>query len=67
MILKFIKDTTGIYDVLYKKDQEKTYYPWPHEWQGMTEKKRVKQGIFVECHGHGEFDVFRKGIDVDVI
>ena len=42
-----------------KKGDEKTYYPWKCNWQGMSEPERVDKGIFVECFGQGEFSVYR--------
>ena len=40
------------------------YIPWDHEWQGMIEQERVKDGLFVHCFGHGEFEVLRVGVDI---
>ena len=44
----------------HKKGDEKTYYPWGFNWQGMSEPERVDKGIFVECFGQGEFSVYRR-------
>ena len=60
MILEFIKDTKGIYNDIFIKGEIKEYQPWLHSWQGMTEPERVAKGLFVECYGHGEFQVFTK-------
>ena len=62
MNIEFIKDTVGIYNVKFSKGTIKKYFPYHSEWQGMTEPERVYKGIFVECHGHGEFDVFRSDV-----
>lgn len=35
------------------------YRPWLYEFGGMDEPARVAKGIFVLCHGHGEFDVLK--------
>jgi len=59
-LIKFIKDTKGIYNAFFQKGSAIKYLPWKFEWQGMTEPERVEKGIFVHCHGHGEFDVFTK-------
>lgn len=59
--LEFLRDTMGIYDVLYRKGQIIDYHPWSFEWQNMSEPERVKKNIFVHCRGMGEFDVFRSG------
>ena len=64
MKLRFIRDCMH-HGVPYKVGDVKDYYPWDCEWQGMTEPARVTEGIFIECHGHGEFDVFRLD-DVEV-
>ena len=58
MKLEFIKNTTGCYNAKFLKGEAIDYKPWFYEWQEMTEKERVKAGIFVMCHGQGEFDVF---------
>ena len=60
MDIKFIKETAGIYGEVFIKGEVKTYRPWRHEWRGMTEPDRVAKDLFVECHGHGEFNVFTK-------
>jgi len=62
MYIEFIKDTVGIYNVPFNKGTIKKYFPWDYEWQEMSESERVAKGIFVECHGHGEFDVFRSDV-----
>ena len=66
MYLKFLKTVRGCYGVEFPVGKIKQYYPWDSVWQGMTEPERVAKGIFVECHGMGEFDVFRDG-DVEVV
>jgi hypothetical protein len=66
MKLRFLKTVRGCYGVEYPPGQIIQYSPWNHEWQGMTEPVRVAKGIFVECHGMGEFDVFRVG-DVEIV
>ena len=65
MQLKISKDVYGI--VSRKKGEIIKYKPWPHEWQGMTEKQRVSSGLFVHCFGQGEFEVLRDGVDVEVV
>jgi len=64
--LKFLRAVRGCYGVEFPAGTTKQYYPWNSEWQGMTEPERVARGIFVECHGMGEFDVFRNG-DIEVV
>lgn len=66
MKLEFLKDTRGIYNVLFRAGQIIEYYPWHYDWQGMSEPERVEKGIFVYCCGHGEFDRFIEGVDVRV-
>ena len=58
--LKFLRDHRGCYGNIFKFGTIHKYRPWLFEWQGMSEPERVKKGIFVECHGQGEFDVFTK-------
>ena len=48
-------DTTGL--VNRKAGDIIDYKPWPQEWQGMNEEARAAKGIFVICHGMGEFEV----------
>ena len=67
MILETIKDVVKCYGELYPKGKIFDYIPWNHKWQGMSEKKRVEKGIFVHCHGMGEFSVFRLNEDVRVL
>jgi hypothetical protein len=43
------------------------YAPWDFEWQGMQEEERIAKGIFVKCYGHGEFDVYILGKDVEIV
>lgn len=50
-------DTPGI--VPRKAGDIIDYHPWASEWQGMDEPARVAKGIFVLCHGMGEFEVIR--------
>ena len=66
MKLKFIKDTPAIYGHVYKKDEVIVYNPWNYSWQGKDEPTRVSQGLFVFCHGHGEFCIFKQNIDVEI-
>jgi hypothetical protein len=66
-MLRFLRDVRGCYNVIFLKGTTKVYSPWLFEWQGMTEPERVQKGIFVECHGMGEFDVFRIGEDVECV
>lgn len=66
MKLRFKKDHVGYYDELFKKGQIREYKPWPRVWQRMTEQERVAKGIFVECYGMGDFNVFRPD-DVEVV
>ena len=66
LVLTFLQDFTGCYGTLFECGSRHEYRPWPHEWQGMTERDRVSRGRFVECHGHGEFDVFKAGETVFV-
>ena len=47
-----------------KKGKILEYQPWDYEWQNMNEEERVSKGIFVFCHGHGDFMVYKKGVDV---
>jgi hypothetical protein len=66
--LMFIKDTPKIYGLpAYKKFEIIKYKKWDYDWQGMSEKTRVKNGIFVRCWGMGEFEVFRLGVDVAIV
>jgi hypothetical protein len=58
MKLKFIKTVTGCYNEIYRKDDIIEYSPWNHYWQDMSEQERVSKGIYIHCHGQGEFDVF---------
>jgi len=58
--LIFKRDVQGIYGMKYQKGEEKKYHPWCCEWQGMSEPERVDKGIFVECFGQGEFNVFNR-------
>ncbi len=58
MKLEFIKNYKGCYNEFYEKGQVIDYHPWDFKWQGMTEKERVKKGVFVHCYGMGEFDKF---------
>ena len=64
MILQMTKDAVKCYGELYPKGKIFDYSPWNHKWQGMSEKERYEKGIFVHCHGMGEFDVFRLDEDV---
>lgn len=64
--LKMIVDRTGLYNRQFKAGDVVDYGSWDFEWQGMTEAERVEQGIFVHCHGQGEFEVFREGVDVEL-
>ena len=64
--LRFTKDVIGIYNEFHPKGSVIEYHPWMFAWQGMTEAERVGKGIFVECSGMGEFDVYRVGEDVEV-
>ena len=57
MQLLFNEDFNGF--ERHKKGDIIYYTPWYHQWQGMSEPKRIEKGIFVRCLGHGEFDVFR--------
>lgn len=50
-----------------EKGDEVIYTPWNFEWQGMTEQERVEKGIFVNCYGHGEFEVYKLGEDVSIM
>ena len=52
------RDVRGCYGRLFAKDSTIEYFPWPNEWQGKDEPRRVRDGVFVHCHGQGEFDVF---------
>jgi hypothetical protein len=65
MKLVMIKNKKGIVD-RYMGDVVE-YEPWPHKWQGMGEGERLKNGIFIKCFGHGEFEVLRLREDVDII
>jgi hypothetical protein len=66
--LMFIKDTPKIYGLPpYKKFQIIDYKKWDYAWQGMSERTRVKKGIFVHCWGMGEFEIFRIGVDVAIV
>lgn len=67
MKIQFLKDTKGIYNTVYQKNDIISYHPWYYEWQGMSEPERINKGIFIHCHGHGEFVMFKKGIDVRII
>ena len=62
--LEFIKDTPGIYGKVYKKGEIIEYIPWNYEFHDMDEVTRIKNGIYVHCYGHGEFDRFEEGKDV---
>ncbi len=64
MHLKFIKEKNGIYNKVYAIGETITYCPWDYEWQGMSEKERVSKGIFIHCHGMGEFERFDENQDV---
>lgn len=64
MKLRFVKDTTGIYNHSFKKGEIIEYKPWNFIWKNMTEEERVKKGIFVFCYGQGEFNVFETEIEI---
>ncbi len=58
MHIKFLRDVRGCYGRVFKKGEIHEYKPWGHEWHNKSEAQRLNEGIFVECHGQGEFDVF---------
>lgn len=60
MWLKFLRDVTGCYGIKFRKGQVIKHRQWDHTHQGLSMADRESKGIFVECHGHGEFDVFTK-------
>ena len=60
MYLQFIRYIGSIYGSVYRIGETIEYKPWPYDWQGMPEPDRVAAGIFVHCHGMGEFEVFTK-------
>lgn len=60
--LQTIKDISGI--VCRKRGDIFPYNPWNFQWQGIGEKDRVAQGLFIHCYGQGEFEVLRDGQDV---
>ena len=63
-MIKMIRDKRGI--VNRSKGELLFYKPWDYEWQGMTEQQRVSKGIYVNCFGHGEFEVLKVGIDIEL-
>jgi len=67
MELKFLRNVLGIYNTQFKEGEIKKYYPWHFIWHGMTESERVNNGIFLECAGQGEFDIFYENKDVEVL
>jgi hypothetical protein len=58
--LKFLKEFRGLYGTTYDKGKIIDYFPFNHAYHGMTEKERVEKGIFVTCHGNGEFNCFKE-------
>lgn len=62
MKLKVIRDINGI--VKRKVGDVIAYNPWPHEWRGLSESKRLENGFFLHCFGHGEFELLIEGVDV---
>lgn len=65
MQLRFTQPSNEYGDL--KKGDLITYDPWPHTWRGMTEPERVAKGLFIHCGGHGEFEVFKIGENVEVV
>tara|TARA_R110000822_G_scaffold100746_1_gene226529 strand:- start:51 stop:248 length:198 start_codon:yes stop_codon:yes gene_type:complete len=63
-MIKMIRNKRGI--VNRSKGEILFYNPWDYEWQGMTEQQRVDKGIYVNCFGHGEFEVLKVGIDIEL-
>jgi hypothetical protein len=57
--IEVLEDTIGCYGQRYHAGEVVEYRPWPYPWQGMEEDQRVAQGLFVLCHGQGEFDVIK--------
>lgn len=64
MNLEFLKNVEGCFNEIHEKGSVIIYKPWDYKWQGMTEQERIPKGIFVHCHGMGEFDLFNEGADV---
>lgn len=64
--VQILEDTIGCYHRQYHAGEVIDYFPWPHPWRGMEEADRVENGLFVICHGQGEFDAI-KGVRVDEI
>mgnify|MGYP003646230609 FL=1 len=63
-MIKMIRDKQGIVN---RRNGELLFYkPWDYEWQGMTERQRVDKGIYVNCFGHGDFEVLKLGIDIEL-
>jgi hypothetical protein len=63
--LTFKKDTPTIYNHVRKQGETLEYKPWDYSWQGMYPFERHAKGIYVICHGHGEFEVHTEE-DVEV-
>ncbi len=63
----FLENNKGDRYYIHHKNDVVEYDTWDYLYGGEDSTNRENKGMFVICNGHGNFDVFYKDKDVEIV